>query len=173
MAPKILENDKSPWSGCSRKPVTRGFVVGVRGFEPPASTSRTTPFRPNMSQLVPTRAALAGVSRHQRPASHMLSQPVPDSLAPKMAPKIRPCEQRVEADRVRPRTRRGAGSADAHSPDPGQRRPEVGRGDFTARPGRRPVVGRGDRERNGMGAVSPPERAPRRVRVEGRVNTSA
>ena len=88
MAPKILENDKSPWSGCSRRPVTRGFVVGVRGFEPPASTSRTTPFRASVSPAVPSRADLAGLLRVSRSAGPVWYHCVPDSLAPKMAPKI-------------------------------------------------------------------------------------
>ena len=41
MAPNEAENDRTPGPGCSRSPVTRGFLVGVGRFELPASTSRT------------------------------------------------------------------------------------------------------------------------------------
>jgi hypothetical protein len=100
MAPKIFENDKSPWSGCCRKLVTRGFVVGVRGFEPPASTSRTTPSRDISSHFVPVRALLTGLLWRHSPASPTSYQRVPRSLAPKMAPKIFRFEEWFESAEV-------------------------------------------------------------------------
>src|SRR5689334_1161739 len=43
-------NEKNPGLGCVGRSVTRG-LVGVRGFEPPASTSRT--WRANQAALHP------------------------------------------------------------------------------------------------------------------------
>jgi hypothetical protein len=52
--PRCRKNDRTPGPDRCRRPVTRGFVVGVRGFEPPASTSRT--WRANQAALHPVAA---------------------------------------------------------------------------------------------------------------------
>ncbi len=51
MAPIGSPERRNPGPDCSRNSVTRGYVVGVRGFEPPASTSRT--WRANQAALHP------------------------------------------------------------------------------------------------------------------------
>jgi hypothetical protein len=89
MAPTVPEDDRTPGPARCRKLVTRGFVVGVRGFEPPASTSRMTSRHRIVCRLVWVHIELAGTSRLDVPARPAQCRGMSNSLAPTMAPKIR------------------------------------------------------------------------------------
>ena len=74
-----------PGPGCSRSPVTRGFLVGVGRFELPASTSRT--WRANQAALHPV-AAIDAIRRSTGSASGGCSAIVGLTVGPEIDHRI-------------------------------------------------------------------------------------
>ena len=110
MAPMVSKNGRTPGPGCTRSPVTRAFFVGVRGFEPPASTSRTTPNQSGVYGRVSGCADLAGLSAFAVPARVGSCQQVSDRLAPTMAPTMLPaCRSGSGLTTVGSRSRHASG----------------------------------------------------------------
>ena len=72
-------------------------MVGVRGFEPPASTSRMTCWHDVVCHLMSVHADLAGTSRFDVPVCPAQCRGMSGSLAPKMAPKIRTADARLRS----------------------------------------------------------------------------
>ncbi len=99
------ENDRTPGQSCSRSPVTRGFVVGVRGFEPPASTSRT--WRANQAALHPVAARHAIQRWRVLPPANSPADRRPRRPSRAAAPSVRPVPHRRPSPRCR-RRRRGS-----------------------------------------------------------------